>query len=52
MGNPHAPIAAPAQTLEEQLRSAYELVEQLKEIEVRLRVAIDTALTTYKGEAR
>jgi hypothetical protein len=47
---PPTPTPLPAQTLEEQLRSAYATLDDLKAIEVRLRTALDEALIALKGE--
>jgi hypothetical protein len=38
------------QTVEEQLESAYALVDELQQTEARLRKAISTALTALQGE--
>lgn len=38
------------QSLEEQLRAAYALVDELHDMEVRLRTGIDTALATLKKD--
>lgn len=43
-------VIAPPLTLEEQLRAAYALVDELHTMEVRLRAVVDSALIEIKGE--
>jgi hypothetical protein len=40
-----AHVIAPPLTLEEQLRAAYALVDELHDMEVRLRAVVDSALS-------
>lgn len=48
-----APVRDPsaALTLEEQLRAAQEIADELHDMEIRLRETIDTALYALKGES-
>ena len=51
MSGARGELVSPAPSLEEQLRNAYEMVDELHDMEVRLRTAIETVLTTFKGES-
>lgn len=47
---PRPTTTIPPLTLEEQLQAAYALVDELHEMEVRLRAVMDSALGQIKGE--
>lgn len=44
-------VIKPPLTLEEQLHAAYALVDELHDMEVRLRAVVDSALSEIKGES-